>query len=89
MLPLSQLNLAFHFVFGSPPFGCVYMRSVYIGSIWIGSTLARVHLNCVGFTRSQYHPGTVQFQSGSLSQVYPFGTGQENRSRADLLGPVT
>ena len=51
-----------------------WQHKVKLGSIFIGSTLVQVHLNCVGLTRSLYHLETVQFQTGSLSQVYPFGT---------------
>ena len=29
---------------------------------------------CSWSTRTWYHPGTVQFQTGSLSQVNPFDT---------------
>ena len=54
--------------------GCVYTRSVRFGYIKIGSNLAWVRLNCVRLTQSRYHPGKVQFQIGSLSQVNPFGT---------------
>ena len=36
----------------SADLGCVNTRSVQVGSIWIGTALARVRLNCVGFTRS-------------------------------------
>ena len=68
--------------------GSVYARSVRFGHIWIGSTLARVLLNCVGFTPVQYHPGMVQFQTGSISQVNPFGTRQENQSRTNLPAPI-
>ena len=39
--------------------------------------MARVSLNCTGFTRARYHPETAQFQTGSLSQVNPLGIGQE------------
>ena len=34
------------------------------------------------FTRSWYHPETVQFQTRSFLQVNLFGTGQENGSGA-------
>ena len=44
------------------------------GSAPFGSDpLGTGSLNCVGFTRARYHPGTAQFQTGSLSQVNPFG----------------
>ena len=39
--------------------GSVYTRTVQLGSIWIGSTLARVCLNCVGFTRRMDLPDPV------------------------------
>ena len=68
--------------------GYVYMRSVRFSSIWVGSTLAWIRLNCVEFTRAQYHPGTVQFQTGSLLQVNPFATIQENQSGVDQPGHV-
>ena len=45
-------------------------------------------MNCVGSTRSQYHPGMVKFQTGSLLKVNIFGAGQENRSRVDLPGSI-
>ena len=65
---------------------------MYTRSVQFSSILAQISLNCVGFTEEftwlWYHPGTVQFQTGSLSYVNPFGTGQENRSGADLPGPV-
>ena len=38
------------------------MKSVQFGSIWIGSSLARVHLNCFGFTWARYYPGTAHLQ---------------------------
>ena len=34
----------------------VYPTSLGLSPIWIGSTLVRDRLNCVGFTRSWYHP---------------------------------
>ena len=53
---------------------CIYTVSVQFGSIWTESNLTRVSLNSVGFTGAPYHHGTVQFQTGSLSQVNRFGT---------------
>ena len=51
--------------------------------------LAIIELQRWGFPGvTKYHPGTVQFQTGSLSQVNPFGTGWENRSRMNLPGPI-
>ena len=32
----------------------------------------------VWFTQTRYHTSTVQFQTGSVSQVYSFHTRQEN-----------
>ena len=36
------------------------------------TTLARISLDCLGFTRTRCHPRTVQFQIRSLSQVNPY-----------------
>ena len=69
--------------------------------VCIFSHLSYVSSTEVAFTRDQcgsvssgselvWHDNTVavQFRTGSLSQVNPFGTGLENQSRADLPGPV-
>ena len=50
------------------------MRSAHFGFIWIRSTLARVRFTCVVFTEARCYPGTIQFQTGLLSKVNPFGT---------------
>ena len=50
-------------------------------SILMGSTLAWVYLNRIGFT-------LVKFQTGSLSQVSPFGTGSfRSRINARFICP--
>ena len=53
----------------------IYTRSERFGSISIRIHPDSVHLNCVGCIRSRYNLGTAQFQTGSLLQVNPFGTG--------------